>query len=92
MHRAVTNVVAEWLPHLGAPPERAPAIATQVAQQLDALPGPLRLGVSVLDRGLSLLPHGMVPRLAGLPGTGEYVRLVRSLATVVYLASLEPAG
>ncbi|MFN8125155.1 MAG: hypothetical protein U0R64_01395 [Candidatus Nanopelagicales bacterium] len=90
--RALTSVVAEWLPTLGASPDLAPQIADQVADQMRGLPGPLLLGVRGLQRGLSLLPPGSVPRLAGTPGAGEYVRLVRSLTTVVYLADEDTAS
>lgn len=87
--RALEYVVAEWLPHLGAPVELTPAISRQVSEQLTSLPAPLLAGVSVLGWGLSVLPSGSVGRWARVPGAAEYVRLVRSLATVVYLAGLE---
>jgi hypothetical protein len=90
--RALVSVVSDWLPQLGAPAELAPPIAEQVAQQMAGLPGPLRLGVHSLQRGLDLLPPASLPKLAATPGAGEYVRLVRSLTTVVYLAEQEAAS
>lgn len=79
-------VITEWLPHLGAPQELAEELAVEVSAQIAGLPAPLRLGVGGLQWGLDLLPAGSVAKLQNLPGTGEYVRLVRSLTTVVYLA------
>jgi hypothetical protein len=87
--RALVDVVAAWLPHLGAPASEAPWVAEQVAEQMTGLPTPLRLGVGGLQSVLSALPQGTAVKLANAPGTGEYVRLVRSLATVVYLAKQE---
>lgn len=90
--RALYSVVAQWLPSLGASPDRADDVAARVAEQMKGLPTPLRIGVTNLQRGLSLLPSGTVPAMAALPGAGEYVRLVRSLTTVVYLAEQEAAS
>lgn len=86
------DVIAEWLPRLGASPDEAPALAEAVAEQMQGLPTPLRMGVNALQRALDVLPAGTSLRLSALPGTGEYVRLVRSLATVVYLAEQEAAS
>ncbi len=87
--RPIVEIVADWLPRLGASPEAAPWVAEQVAEQMGGLPTPLRMGVGSLGRVLSVLPSGTTAKLSGLPGTGEYVRLVRSLATVVYFADQE---
>lgn len=83
--RALVDVVAAWLPHLGASADDAPRIAQKVAEQMSGLPAPLRLGVGSLEKVLSALPSGATIKLANLPAAGEYVRLVRSLTTVVYL-------
>lgn len=85
------GVVADWLPRLGAPEHMAPLIADEVAEQMEGLPTPLRVGVLNLQQVLSLLPPTRVPQLSDVPGAGEYVRLVRSLTTVVYLAHREAA-
>ncbi|TXH43708.1 MAG: hypothetical protein E6Q90_06025 [Actinobacteria bacterium] len=87
--RALIDVVETWLPQIGASPTEAPWVASAVAEQLSGLPTPLRLGVGTLGKALSVLPEGTTAKLSTLPGTGEYVRLVRSLATVVYFDALE---
>lgn len=87
--RALLELVAGWLPHIGGRAADADWVAAQVVEYLAALPGPLRPAVGALGRTLSLLPSGSASRLAGIPGTAEYARLVRSLTTVVYLGAQE---
>lgn len=81
--RVVAELVAQWLPHVGGSPEDVPWVSAQVETHMAALPDPLRLSVSALSRSLDLIPG--IRWLSYLPGTGEYVRLVNTLATVVYL-------
>lgn len=88
-NRAMIDVIEQWLPQLGASASEAPWVAERVEMQMGGLPAPLRIGVGTLQKALNVLPEGTAPRLSALPGTGEYVRLVRSLATVVYFAEHE---
>jgi hypothetical protein len=79
------QVVAHDLPEL--PPQRRRAVVDFTSRRLGGLPSPMRVGVGVVATVV-----GGVGRLAGtarvagalgdhpLPITGEYVRLVRSLA------------
>jgi hypothetical protein len=79
------QVVAHDLPEL--PPERRRAVVEFTTRRLGGLPSPMRLGVGAVATIV-----GGVGRVAGtgrvaavlgdhpLPITGEYVRLVRSLA------------
>lgn len=87
--RTTKAIVTGWLPALGANPQEAARIADAVDVQMDALPSPLRLGVRALERTLSVVPEPLVGRLTGLPISGEFVRLVRTLATVVHLSEQE---
>jgi hypothetical protein len=90
--RALVELVAQWLPELGGRTTDAPWVADEVTEYLKALPGPIRVGVAALGRVLSALPIAASGRLSALPGSAEYVRLVRSLTTVVYLGSQEGSG
>jgi hypothetical protein len=79
------QVVAHDLPEL--PPERRRAVVEFTIRRLDGLPSPMRVGVGAVATVV-----GGVGRLAGssrvatllgghpLTITGEYVRLIRSLA------------
>jgi len=79
------QVVAHDLPEL--PPDRRRAVVEFITRRLAGLPSPMRLGVGAVAAIV-----GGVGRLAGtarvaavlgehpFPVTGEYVRLVRSLA------------
>ena len=79
----VPELVAQWLPRLGGHPEDVDWVSAQVQKHMAALPDPVRLSVGALGRSLDLLPG--TRWLGRLPGGGEYVRLVNTLTTVVYL-------
>lgn len=83
----VVDIVREWLPRIGAQDRDPQLVAAEVTEQIAALPSPLRVGVRGLGTALSLLPRPVSAKLAPLPVSGEYIRLVRTLTTVVCLAA-----